>query len=76
MKPGPPVNLEAIDHTKESVTLSWEPPTDTGRGKIFGYLLEFQKAGEEEWQKVRQFTNYNKVKQITVTWSLRIHSLI
>lgn len=54
MKPGPPVNLQAIDFTKESVTLSWEPPTDTGRGKIFGYLLEFQKAGEEEWHKVRK----------------------
>lgn len=52
VKPSPPVNLRAIDFTKESVTLSWEPPTDTGRGKIFGYLLEFQKAGEEEWQKV------------------------
>lgn len=53
VKPGPPVNLQAIDHTKESVTLSWKPPTDTGRGKIFGYLLEYQKAGEEEWIKVR-----------------------
>lgn len=53
MKPGPPENLQAIDFTKESVTLSWQPPTDTGRGKIFGYLLEFQKAGEEEWCKVK-----------------------
>lgn len=56
VKPGPPVNLQAIDFTKESVTLSWQPPTDTGRGKIFGYLLEFQKAGEEEWTKVRQLS--------------------
>lgn len=56
VKPGPPVNLQVIDFTKESVTLSWQPPTDTGRGKIFGYLLEFQKAGEEEWTKVRQFS--------------------
>lgn len=54
VKPSPPVNLQAIDFTKESVTLSWDPPTDTGRGKIFGYLLEFQKAGEEEWHKVRK----------------------
>ena len=55
VKPGPPVNLQAIDFTKESATLSWDPPTDTGRGKIFGYLVEFMKAGDEEWQKVRQF---------------------
>lgn len=46
------MNLKVIDFSKESVTLSWQPPTDTGRGKIFGYLLEFQKAGEEEWSKV------------------------
>lgn len=52
VKPSPPVNFQVIDFTKESATLSWEPPTDTGRGKIFGYLLEFQKAGEEEWSKV------------------------
>lgn len=56
VKPGPPVNLQVSDFTKESVTLSWQPPTDTGRGKIFGYLLEFQKAGEEEWTKVRQLS--------------------
>ena len=57
MKPSPPVNLRAIDFTKESVTLSWEPPVDKGRGKIFGYLLEYQKAGDDEWQKVRQQYN-------------------
>lgn len=56
VKPGPPVNLQAIDFTKESVTLTWQPPTDTGRGKIFGYLLEFQMAGEVEWTKVRQLS--------------------
>lgn len=53
------MNFKAIDFTKESVTLSWQPPVDTGRGKIFGYLLEFQKAGEEEWNKVRQQTFLN-----------------
>lgn len=58
VKPSPPVNLRAIDFSKESVTLFWEPPTDTGRGKIFGYLLEFQKAGEEEWHKVRSLWFY------------------
>lgn len=60
VKPSPPVNFQAIDFTKESVSLSWQPPTDTGRGKIFGYLLEFQKAGEEEWSKVRWLSNDHK----------------
>lgn len=44
----------AIDKTKNSVTLSWEPPKDCGRGKILGYLLEYQKAGDEEWTQVNQ----------------------
>lgn len=61
VKPGPPVNLQATDFSKESVTLSWQPPADTGRGKIFGYLLEFQKAGEEEWCKVRQLSTYHEM---------------
>lgn len=52
VKPSPPQNLQPTDTTKESVTLTWEPPKDTGRGKIFGYLLEYQMAGGEEWQKV------------------------
>lgn len=52
--PSPPVNVEAIDHTKDTVSLSWKPPLDCGRGKIFGYLLEYQKAGDEEWLQVNQ----------------------
>lgn len=54
MIPSPPVLPVAIDKTKESVTLSWQPPKDCGRGKIFGYLLEYQKAGDEEWIQVNQ----------------------
>lgn len=52
--PSPPVLPVAIDTTKESVTLSWQPPKDSGRGKIFGYLIEYQKAGSEEWLQVNQ----------------------
>lgn len=54
MIPSPPVKPMAIDKTKNSVTLSWEPPKDCGRGKILGYLLEYQKAGDEEWLQVNQ----------------------
>ena len=60
VKPSPPVNFKAIDFTNESVTLTWQPPADSGRGKIFGYLLEFQKSGEEEWTKVRRLSNTMK----------------
>lgn len=54
MIPSPPVLPVAIDNTKDSVSLSWQPPKDCGRGKIFGYLLEYQKAGDEEWLQVNQ----------------------
>lgn len=50
-KPGPPVNPEAVDKTKNSVDLSWHPPRHDGGGKIIGYLVEYQKVGEEEWKK-------------------------
>lgn len=73
VKPSPPVNLKAIDFTKESVTLSWEPPTDTGRGKIFGYLLEFQAAGKEEWHKVRKLPCAIEARDITCRQPLQLH---
>lgn len=52
--PGPPEQLEAADKTKDSVTLTWQRPRFDGRGKIFGYLVEYQKAGQEDWVKVNQ----------------------
>ncbi|KAL4656696.1 titin-like [Arapaima gigas] len=52
--PGPPIQLEAVDKTKNSVTLFWQPPLYDGRGKILGYLVEYQKAGQEEWIKANQ----------------------
>lgn len=52
--PSPPVKPTAIDKTKDSVTLSWDPPKDCGGGKILGYLLEYQKAGAEDWIQVNQ----------------------
>lgn len=50
-KPGPPVNPEAVDKTKNSVDLSWQPPRRDGNSKIIGYLIEYQKVGDEEWKK-------------------------
>lgn len=50
-KPSPPINPEAVDKTKNSVDLSWQPPRHDGNGKIIGYLVEYQKVGDEEWKK-------------------------
>ena len=64
VRPSPPMNPEAIDWTKESVSLSWQPPKDTGRGKILGYLVEFQMAGDEEWLKVGSVIYTKKLNQL------------
>lgn len=40
-----------MDKTKSSVDLSWQPPRHDGNGKILGYLIEYQKEGDEEWKK-------------------------
>lgn len=40
---------EAVDKTKDSVNLSWRVPRHDGKGKIFGYLIEYRKPGAVEW---------------------------
>lgn len=47
--PSPPVTPEAYDKTKDSVSLRWQMPRHDGRGRIFGYLVEYQKPGAVEW---------------------------
>ncbi|KAJ8416941.1 hypothetical protein AAFF_G00328190 [Aldrovandia affinis] len=65
--PSPPVLPVAVDKTKESVTLSWQPPLNNGRGKIIGYLIEYQKAGNEEWMKGLK-TTYVTKDSCMVSW--------
>ena len=52
--PSPPVLPEAIDKTKDTVSLKWQLPRHDGKGKIFGYLVEYQKVGEKEWAKANE----------------------
>lgn len=49
VRPSPPVLPEVTDKTKDSVSLSWHVPRHDGKGKIFGYLVEYQKPGAIEW---------------------------
>jgi titin len=49
--PSPPVLPEAIDKTKDTVSLKWQLPRHDGKGKIFGYLVEYQKVGAVEWSQ-------------------------
>uniref|UniRef100_A0A8C9MDP3 Fibronectin type-III domain-containing protein n=1 Tax=Serinus canaria TaxID=9135 RepID=A0A8C9MDP3_SERCA len=78
----PPVNPEAVDKTKNSVDLSWQPPRHDGNGKIIGYLVEFQKVGDEEWKQANLTadscpeTNY-KVTGLTegLTYKFRVKAV-
>ena len=47
--PSPPVTPEAYDKAKDSVSLKWQMPRHDGRGRIFGYMVEYQKPGAVEW---------------------------
>ncbi|NXR59904.1 TITIN protein, partial [Rhadina sibilatrix] len=81
-KPSPPVNPEAVDKTKNSVDLSWQPPRHDGNGKIIGYLIEYQKVGDEEWKQANLTadscpeTNY-KVTGLTegLTYKFRVKAV-
>ncbi|KAK5889759.1 hypothetical protein CesoFtcFv8_013347 [Champsocephalus esox] len=47
--PSPPVTPESHDKTKDSVSLRWKMPRHDGKGRIFGYLVEYQSPGGVEW---------------------------
>lgn len=54
MSPSPPVTPEAYDKTKDSVSLKWKMPRHDGKGRIFGYLVEYQKPGSVEWTQANE----------------------
>lgn len=54
MRPSPPVTPEAYDKTKDSVSLKWKLPRHDGKGRIFGYLVEYQKPGAVEWVQANE----------------------
>lgn len=45
---------EAYDKTKDSVSLKWQMPRHDGKGRIFGYIIEFQKPGSVEWTQANE----------------------
>lgn len=45
---------EAYDKTKDSVSLKWKLPRHDGKGRIFGYLVEYQKPGAVEWSPANE----------------------
>ena len=52
--PSPPVTPESYDKTKDSVSLRWKMPRHDGKGRIFGYLVEYQNPGAVEWRPANE----------------------
>jgi len=46
--PGKPGELESQETTEDSITLAWEPPTETGGRPINGYIVEQREIGSSE----------------------------
>lgn len=52
--PGPPEKPTITEYTKATMTLTWEPPTETGGSRIIGYWLEKREKGTTYWAKVNK----------------------
>lgn len=52
--PGPPEKPTVAEYSKTSMTLTWEPPRETGGSKIIGYWLEKREKGTDYWAKVNK----------------------
>ena len=50
--PSKPNDLQAHNINRDSVTLSWQPPTDDGGTDIVGYEIERREQGRSSWTKV------------------------
>jgi len=50
--PDKPASLDVDEVTRESVTLSWQPPKDDGGSPILSYILERREQGRSMWVKV------------------------
>lgn len=52
--PGPPEKPKITEYSKTSMTLTWEPPRETGGSMITGYWLEKREKGTAYWARVNK----------------------
>uniref|UniRef100_A0A672QCF0 Titin n=1 Tax=Sinocyclocheilus grahami TaxID=75366 RepID=A0A672QCF0_SINGR len=57
--PGPPTNVKITEVTKDSATVTWEPPENDG-GDILGYSVEYKNSEDTEWNVAIQMTKSNE----------------
>lgn len=66
-KPGKPNNLTVSKVMKDSMVLSWQPPTHTGGSDITAYIIEKRDAKRNTWtqvEKVPGLTNTVAVQKL------------
>ena len=53
-KPGKPGQPEVKAITKNSATITWQPPSSDGGAKITNYILEMHEVSEVKWKTVNR----------------------
>lgn len=53
-KPGPPSNLKLKDWGKSYADIVWTKPARDGGSPVLGYVVECQKAGTSQWNKINK----------------------
>uniref|UniRef100_A0A669C266 Titin n=1 Tax=Oreochromis niloticus TaxID=8128 RepID=A0A669C266_ORENI len=53
-KPGPPGNLKLKDWSKSHADICWTKPTRDGGSPILGYVIEAQKSGTAQWDRINK----------------------
>ena len=64
-KPSPPNNLDVTKVMKDSMVLSWQPPSNTGSSEISSYIIEKRDAKRNTWTPV------DKVTGTTLTYAVQ-----
>ncbi len=52
--PGPPSNIKLKDWSKSYADLVWTKPSRDGGSPILGYVVECQKSGSAQWDKINK----------------------
>uniref|UniRef100_A0A3Q3B710 Titin n=1 Tax=Kryptolebias marmoratus TaxID=37003 RepID=A0A3Q3B710_KRYMA len=53
-KPGPPSNLKLKDWSKSYADICWTKPTRDGGSPVLGYVVEAQKSGTAQWDRINK----------------------
>ena len=74
-KPSAPQNLQVTNVQRDSIAISWQPPTDDGGAKITGYTVERRDAMKTSWTNAGRVDaetlnlKVSKLWRATITWS-------